>query len=132
MAGSISYAYDDPKPQHGKNHKVTATWTSDSSGDVNGVEKVDIRGTIQAIVTDPSATAPSANYDVVINDDEGIDVAGGLLANRHTSTTERVVPFETIGTLTDVNRYVHGPLDIVVSNAGAAKIGDVVIYWVSD
>ncbi|MFZ5989421.1 MAG: hypothetical protein ACOYWZ_20185 [Bacillota bacterium] len=40
--------------------------------------------------TDPGGIAPTDNYDIVLNNTNGIDVAGGLLANRDISTTEMV------------------------------------------
>lgn len=49
-----------------------------------------ISGRLLALETDPGATAPTSNYDIVINDQNGIDVLQGVGANRHTSTTEKV------------------------------------------
>jgi len=47
-------------------------------------------GYLIALETNPGATAPTANYDIVLNDAEGNDVLQGVGANRHTSTTEKV------------------------------------------
>lgn len=41
--------------------------------------------------TDPGSTGPTANYDITLIDEFGIDIAGGQLLNRHTTTSERVV-----------------------------------------
>ena len=54
-------------------------------------------------VTDPGATAPTDNYDIVVNDEWGFDHADGGLANRDASTTERSQFFvfePTVGNLT--------------------------------
>ena len=40
--------------------------------------------------TNPNAGPPTDNYDIVINDADSIDLAGGLLMNRDTSNTEMV------------------------------------------
>ncbi len=40
--------------------------------------------------TNPGAGPPTDNYDIVINDADSIDLAGGLLMNRDTATTEMV------------------------------------------
>lgn len=112
---------------------VRLEWTSDASGNVNGTT-VEIHGEIQRIVTNPDGTAvPTASYDIVLNDEDGIDVAQGLLANRSETTAEEVVPIveTTIGT----NPYsagrvsVSGAIEPQVSNAGNAKKGTIAIYY---
>lgn len=49
-----------------------------------------ISGKLLALETDPGATAPTANYDIVLNDASGHDVLQGVGANRHASNTEKV------------------------------------------
>ena len=108
------------------------SWTSDASGDVSGTTG-SMSGEILKIVTDPDGTdAPTANYDVVLNDTHAVDVALGLLANRHTSNNETVYPRQEI-TLA-VNSYavpifVDGTVEAVVSNAGNVKKGVISIYY---
>jgi Na+/serine symporter len=100
--------------------KVTFSWTSDAStGNVTGVSEV-IHGKIIRVVTNPGATAPTANYDVVLNDADGVDVMGAALADRHTTTSEQVIPDPPVG--------VHGAISPVVTNAGNEKLGTIVIY----
>lgn len=43
-------------------------------------------------VTDPGSTAPTANYDITITDQYGVDVMGGQLENRSDTESEQVVP----------------------------------------
>lgn len=106
--------------------KITFSWTSDASGDVNGttgstasIEKV--TGTIARLVTNPGATAPTDNYDIVLNDEDGADVLGGTGANRDTAVSESLNP----------NVLVDNVLTLVVSNAGDSKVGTVVLYVVN-
>lgn len=128
MAGSITITNTYATRPGGMN-KTSATWTSDSAGDVNGVTKMSISGLIHRIVTDPSATAPTALYDIVLNDEDGFDVAAGLLANRSATVTEAVTPLIGDGTTTDKLMPVAGTLDVVVTNAGDSKIGTIIVYW---
>tara|TARA_R110000751_G_scaffold78147_13_gene157689 strand:+ start:146 stop:514 length:369 start_codon:yes stop_codon:yes gene_type:complete len=105
--------------------KMIWVWTSDGSGDASGTDTAIINGTPLRFVTNPSATAPSANYDIVINDEDGVDITSGGLANRHTSNSEQLL----VGGDAKDGASFNGPLSLVVSNAGAAKIGRLVMYY---
>lgn len=102
-------------------------WAADGSGDVNGSSNCDVavNGYIYMVVTDPAADAPTDNYDIVLNDSDGVDVMGGKLADRDTANTEQVVP--VIGGVT-MSRFVDGNVSVVVSNAGANNDGEIIIY----
>ena len=82
-------------------------------------------GFIVRAVTDPSATAPTADYDIVINDSHGIDVMAGELGNRHTSISEQVVPI-----LNSVNLELHvsGTLTVEATNMGSGKISTLIAH----
>jgi hypothetical protein len=121
MAGSVEISYND----HETVKYVQWDWTSDGSGDVSGTDTKVIAGVPLRFATNPSATAPSANYDVVVNDADGIDLAAGNLANRHTSTSEQFIP----GGDADPGAAFNGALSLVVSNAGDSKIGKLVMYY---
>ena len=132
MAGSLTVSYRDLK-SGSKARKVTVDWTSDASaGTVSGATTIDdIHGFIIAIVTNPSGSAaPTALYDVVINDTDGFDVAEALLGNLSATVTARFTPSEAIGSLSDVHRYVDSVLDVVIENAGNSKEGAIDIYWI--
>ncbi|MDH5664753.1 MAG: hypothetical protein OEY10_00445 [Nitrosopumilus sp.] len=102
-------------------------WVSDdTTGAVSGSTKR-INGRIVKVVTDPSATAPTALYDITITDDEGIDVIQGLGANRSATVTEEV---SVVYTGTSNNVYVNDILTINVTNAGNSKQGQIIIYYV--
>ena len=45
---------------------------------------------IYEALTNPGSTAPTPSYDITLIDAHGIDIAGGQLTDRHTSTSERV------------------------------------------
>jgi hypothetical protein len=87
------------------------TWVAAANG---SVETFDISNTdlkeyyLMLVVTDPGATAPTANYDIVINDSYG-DVLGGALANRSASATERfesLIPYSEDWTIVITNNSV--------------------------
>ena len=121
MAGSVTISYES----HESVKYVEWTWTSDGSGDVSGTDTEIVNGQVLRWATNPSSTAPSANYDIVVNDEDGIDLAAGGLANRHTSSSEQVL---TGGDAKDGAAF-HGKLSLVVSNAGDSKIGTLRMYY---
>ena len=121
MAGSVTITYSS----HETVKYVQWTWTSDGSGDMSGTDTVVVSGVPLRWATNPSATAPSANYDVAVNDEDGIDIANGGLANRHTSDSEHFIP----GGDADPGAAFLGKLSLVVSNAGDSKIGTLRMYY---
>ena len=62
--------------------------------------------------TNPNVGPPTADYDIVINDADGVDIANGLLMNRHTTTTQLV----NLGTGTYGYPLITGALTIVHTN----------------
>lgn len=130
MAGTVTIAYSDSRPGV---HSVIWTWTSDASGDVNGTDTKALSGRAIRFVTNPGATAPTDNYDVVVNDSDGADVAAGCLADRDTANTEQAVPIvETVkgaSTYATSAAVFDGPLSLVVTNAGNAKQGVLTMYY---
>lgn len=97
----------------------TLTWTSDASGDVNGTTW-NWAGAVLRVVTNPGATAPTDDWDLVLNDADGVDVLGGSGANRDTANSEQIIP-------TNIP-FIAGSIELRISNAGNAKNGTVVIY----
>ena len=67
-------------------------WTSSAGGEADHDISEDIDGEVILMVTDPGATAPTADYDIALNDEDGCDVLGGEGGDRHTSTSEQVFP----------------------------------------
>ena len=74
-----------------------------------------ISGKLLAIETNPGATAPTDNYDIVLNDLDGHDVLEGVAANRDTSTTEKA---NIVFSGTSVNPPVakNDTLQLVITN----------------
>ena len=105
--------------------KITCAWTSVNGGANGGkAQKTTVNaysGEVIRLVTDPGATAPTADYDVYVYDEDGMDVlmAGGV--NRHTSTTEQVLG-------TSLGCVANDKLTFYVENAGDAKIGTIYLY----
>jgi len=87
MAGTITQTHS----KIGKIGVITFTCTADASDGSFPSTTVDdaIEGKLLALETNPGATAPTDNWDVVINDAEGADVLQGAGANRDTTTTEK-------------------------------------------
>jgi len=71
---------------------IEISCTAKSDGTLsNIISGWNIDGILYEVETDPGSPAPQANYDLTLVTG-GIDVMGGNLANRHTTTTERVRP----------------------------------------
>lgn len=121
MAGSVTITYSQSRPGI---RSVKWAWTSDGSGDVNGTDTVALSGQALRWVTNPDGTAaPTDNYDIVVNDADGADVAAGVLANRHTSTTQAAYP------AADTYHVFDGPLSLSINAAGASKAGTLTMYY---
>jgi len=102
--------------------KITWAWTTDASGDADECTTGVYTGKVIALVTDPGSTAPTDNWDLVINDDQSVDVLAGAGANRDTADTEQVTDEASLGIV------VRSTLDAVISNGGNAKEGTVYLY----
>ena len=75
----------------GNIRKVVATCVADAA-DASFPDTVlpPIEGRLLSLATNPGGTAPTANYDVTVENQHGADVLQGVGANRHTSNTEQV------------------------------------------
>ena len=104
----------------------TWAWLSDdTTGAVSCTAKA-ANGYVIRVVTDPSGTAaPTADYDVAINDQDGMDIMGGALTDRHTSANEQAVP---LSGSTPMRMLVSGTLTVAVTAAGNEKEGEVILY----
>lgn len=129
MAGTLTYT--NPR-LHGI-QRLTFTWTADGSGDVNGTVTTQVTGEVVRVVTSPNLdkTQPDPLYDVTLLDEFGVDVLGGLGADRSDSEIEEFVPVMVYSSATDTlgaPRYVDGALELQISNAGDG-CGGVVEVW---
>lgn len=142
MAGSsMTFAYDDGVPDAfnlmpGIRRLVCDFVTDDSAGTASGVTKK-ICGEVVKVVTDPGAAAPTANWDIVVTDENGLSPfakcqnAARLLA-RHTTSTEEdyLYILNADSTPIGVSLYpvVCGELTVAVANGGNSKTGRIVLY----
>ena len=103
--------------------KVKFAWVSAADGTAAGTTTNVYTGEIIRLVTIPSGggTAPTDDYDIVINDEDTTDVLMGAGANRDTANTEQVLA-------SSLGCVANDKLAISVSNAGNAKAGTAIIY----
>jgi hypothetical protein len=144
MAGSsMTFTYDDGADGAGRRgsiRKVIADFVTDSAtGSVAGTSRK-ISGELIKIVTDPGATAPTDNWDVVLTDEEGVDLSVNMddaaiaaLIARDTANTEEtyLCLFDTAAGTSRVAAFpvVCDKLTITVNNAGNAKTGQIILYY---
>lgn len=92
---------------------VTATGDASNGSFPSTGTPIELNGFLVRVVTNPGATAPTDNYDVVINDENSVDVAQGTLANRDTANTEEVYPVPTSAASPPM---VQGDHNLVITN----------------
>lgn len=142
MAGSsTTITYDDGNDgvSGGTIRKIIIDFvTDDTTGSVACTTRK-ISGHLIKIVTDPGADAPTANWDVVLTDEEGVDlsvhmddVAIAALIARHTTTTlETYLPLEDTAGTARIGAWpvVCDKLTVTVNNAGNSKNGQIILYY---
>lgn len=124
MAGTITLSNHIQPKRNGILGSMRFAWTSDTGGAVNGTTWV-FNGRLERLVTNPGAAAPTANYDVTVVDEDGVDLLGGVGADRHTSTSEQAAP--VLGTYFQPAHA--GTIEPKVANAGASKTGEIILYY---
>lgn len=136
MAASMAFTYDkgyDAQGAKGSVRKIVCAWTSASDGSVSGT--VRLVGTLVKATANPSATAPTDDYDVTLTDDDGINLltaSQSSFENRDTSTSEEVyfLVKDTAGTplAQSVHPVVCGTVTVAITNAGDSKSGVLNLY----
>lgn len=102
--------------------RIKASWLSDdATGAVSGTTEYKYTGQLVRLVTDPGATAPDDNYDLVVNDSDSVDTLMGGGLNRDTANTEQVLG-------TSLGVVFDSKLTFAITNAGNAKNGTVYLY----
>lgn len=79
--------------------------------------------------TNPGSTAPTANYDIVLNDTDGIDLMGGMLANRSATASEAAQPAIASGVYWP--RPIDGALTIAITNNAVNSAVTVTKFFLS-
>jgi hypothetical protein len=102
--------------------KITFAWTSSAGGAADATTAKAYDGKILGFATIPDGVAaPTDDYDVVVNDADGLDVLLGAGANRDTANTEYVDG-------ASLSAVADSALTLGVTNAGNAKQGTVVLW----
>jgi hypothetical protein len=113
MAGSITTTLENLGNGH---YLLTYNCIGDASngGFPSTGKYPDIDGYLERIVTNPGATTPTDNYDIAMNDEDGVDVMGGALVDRDQTNSEDKVPLDAGAK--DGRKYIKGPLTPVITN----------------
>lgn len=108
-------------------------WTADGSGDVEYIMGAELDGVLELLRTVPGADAaqPDDNYDVTLENEDGVDVLQGAGANRDETNAEEVVPLLAHQTLGVTDAWLKVPVaglhTLKVAHAGALNKGTVVV-----
>lgn len=96
MAGSVTVTTTTRALNSGKKIKVVnIAWTADvAAATVPDTALNDLNGYLVKVITNPGSTAPTANYDIMLldYDDSTVDAANAAIINRHTTSSEIVLP----------------------------------------
>ena len=103
--------------------KIKCTWTSDdTTGAVSGTTAEVYSGRLFGAITVPSAVAaPTALYDIAVNDGDSVDVALGTLADRSATATEYRAEASMAG-------MANSKLTVAITNAGNSKQGTLYLF----
>lgn len=140
MAGMVaSVVYDDGQDGVGLRagiRSLTVTFLTDDAAGTATIDTRKIVGECIKIVTDPGSAAPTANWDVVVTDENGLNPFAGcqnaatLLARHTTNTEQTYLQLLDSGTVAlSAFPVVQGVLTIAVANAGNAKTGTIKLYY---
>jgi hypothetical protein len=110
---------------------VTTTFTADAADGSVPVLSIPLHGFLLKVVTNPGSTAPTASWDLALNDpeDSALDAAAGLLFNRHTSTTEQVYPNISGAT---IPIFLAGTYGVAVSGNSVNSATGRIIFYIAD
>lgn len=81
-----------------------------------------IEGRLLALVTNPGATAPTDNYDVTLEDGDGLDRLQGVGANRDTANSEQA-PIVYASTSIHPSISIEETLTLKVANNAVNSAG---------
>ncbi|HUX30244.1 MAG TPA: hypothetical protein VMV78_06405 [Thiobacillus sp.] len=106
--------------------KVMWDWTSSAGGAADSTTTESFDGQILALATIPNPDGtincwPTDNYDIVIRDADGLDVA-------HAAGENRDISGEEADDEAALGAVSYSTLTLAVTNAGAAKKGRIAIW----
>jgi len=91
--GTYTTSYNPDQATNYKHKVLTVSITDDTAGTTVALAETDVLGYwLCAMETNPGSTAPTDDYDIVINTAGGADLLGGAGANRDTANTEIAYP----------------------------------------
>jgi hypothetical protein len=95
---------------------LTVSITDDTAGTTVALVEADVMSYfLCSMETNPGATAPTDDYDIVINTAGGVDILGGAGANRDTANTEIAYPTVDATTGQKACVPINGALSLVLS-----------------
>lgn len=94
--------------------------TNAADGTADGTTTGYYDGALLLVCTDPGATAPTADWDVALNDSDGVDLLAGQGADRSATATEYIN--------SGMGGLASDQLTLAVTNAGNSKLLDVYVY----
>ena len=126
-AGAITTAVDG-------GHYIEVLWTGNNGSeaievdDPNGSATITLFNMYVVLVTTVPANNPTADYDIALVDDGGVDIMGGELEDRSQTAAEQAVPW--IGNAYGP-RKVNGALTVTITNqaVGAGTITIRIYYF---
>ncbi len=132
MAGTFTVTREDIGAE--QIHREVIDWIADASGDAD-VTLDKISGQLIKAVTDPGTPAPTANYDIALTDEEGIDLLA--MMTNDLGNLSATVTAETYFVLSDplaVGGIAGGPIvsnriTVTISNAGNLGAGQLILYY---
>lgn len=102
--------------------KIKCAWTSDdTTGAVSGTTAETYSGRLFGAITVPGAPAPTALYDIAVNDSDSVDVALGALADRSATATEYRAEASMAG-------MANSKLTVAITNAGNSTQGTLYLF----
>ena len=75
---------------HGSMKQIKCEWTADSTAEISVQTTNVYDGKVELLVTVPGTPAPDPNWDLTVEDENGLDVLNGSGANRSATATQYV------------------------------------------
>jgi hypothetical protein len=120
MAGTVTTL----EQKAGGLRKVQFTWLSDTAGAASATTPLSYNAMLLRAIFKPDAggTAPTAAYDVTVNDSDGYDLLNGTGADLSATAVSQKTGNDGLCPV------ASSPLSLAVSNAGEGKGGVVTLY----
>ncbi len=121
MAGTVTKTEET----YGTIRKITFDWASSSGGAADATTTNAFSGQLLNVycVPDSGGTAPTALYDVVLNNADGVDLLHGLGADNSATVTSAIT-----NALGGLGAVANDKLTLGVTNAGDTKGGIVYVF----